>query len=227
VDDIVELFREVGLGNAAAVAEMLRFRPDLARARDRSSLSILQFARYMHQDAILETLIETGPPLDIFEAATIDRVATVRDLLWRDRSLALAYSPDGFTALHFAAYFGSTQAISALLESGALIEAVTRNFLTNMPLHAAAAGGRIESCRLLLRHGADPNAKQHAGFTPLMTAAFANNRELVELLVARNANVEVQNDEQQTAADVAASVGNMEIAARLRLGERIVDRRTA
>jgi ankyrin repeat protein len=227
VDDTIELFREVGLGNAAAVAEMLRFRPGLARARDRSSLSILQFARYMQQDTILETLIETGPPLDVFEAATIDRIATVRDLLAHDRSLALAYSPDGFTALHFAAYFGSTQAISALLESGALIEAVTRNFLMNMPLHAGAAGGRIESCRLLLRHGADPNAKQHGGFTPLMTAAFANNRELVELLVARNANVEVLNDEQKTAADVAAGVGNMEIAARLRLGERIVDRRTA
>ena len=227
MDDTAELFRKVGVGDAAGVAEMVRYVPELARARDASSLSVLQFARYMGQDAVLEQLIEAGPPLDIFEAATIDRVGALRALLDDDNSRARAYSSDGFTALHVAAHFGSLGAIRALLEAGAQIEAVTRNFLTNMPLHAAAAGGRMEACRLLLRHGADPNAKQHGGFTPLMTAAFNNSRELAEMLIARNANIEVRNDDGKTAADVAAGVGNMEIAARLRLGETIVDRATA
>ena len=117
--------------------------------------------------------------------------------------------------------------MTALLEGGANIEAVTKNFLSNMPLHAAAAGGRIEACRLLLRHGADPNAKQHGGFTPLMTAAHQNNRELAELLIVRNVNVDARNDEGKTAADVGASLGNMELSARLRLGERLVDRSTS
>ena len=224
MDDISELFRKVGVGDAAGVAEMVRYVPELARARDASSLSVLQFARYMGQDAVLEQLIEAGPPLDIFEAATIDRVGALRALLDDDNSRARAYSSDGFTALHFAAHFGSLGAIRALLEAGAHIEAVTRNFLANMPLHAAAAGGRREACRLLLRHGADPNAKQHGGFTPLMTAAFNNSRELAEMLIARNANIEVRNDDGKTAADVAAGVGNIEIAARLRLGETVVDR---
>ncbi len=224
MDDTAELFRKVGVGDAAGVAEMVRYVPELARARDASSLSVLQFARYMGQDAVLEQLIEAGPPLDIFEAATIDRVDLVRALLAGNALLATAYSSDGFTALHFAAHFGSLGAISALLEAGAHIEAVTRNFLTNMPLHAAAAGGRMDACRLLLRHGADPNAKQHGGFTPLMTAAFNNSRELAEMLIARNANIEVRNDDGKTAADVAAGIGNMELAARLRLGETVVDR---
>jgi ankyrin repeat protein len=129
--------------------------------------------------------------------------------------------------LHFAAYFGSTGAITVLLDAGASIEAVTRNFLTNMPLHAAAAGGRNAASRLLLRRGADPNARQHGGFTPLMTAAFANNRELAELLIARNVNVDLRNDDGKTAADIAAENGNVELAARLRLGERFVDRSIA
>ena len=37
----------------------------------------------MQQDAILETLIAAGPPLDIFEAAGLDRADDVRDLTRR------------------------------------------------------------------------------------------------------------------------------------------------
>ena len=223
-DDTGELFRHVGQGNHAAVQEMLHYRPELARSRDASSLSVLAFARYMAQDGILQMLLEAGPPLDIFEAATIDRVDIVRERLSSDPSLAHAHSDDGFTALHFAAYFGCLDAITALIEGGAQLEAKTVNFLKNMPLHAAAAGGRIEASKLLLRHGADPNARQHGRHTPLMKAAFANNRELAELLIARNANVEFRNEKGETAADIAAGLGNMELAARLRLGERHVER---
>lgn len=224
VDDVDELFTAVGSGKKAAVAEIVKWRPELSRVRDASTLSVLQFARYMGQREILELLVNAGPPLNVFEAATIDRADDVRSLCAADRSLALTYSEDGFTALHFAAHFGSLSAMKALLEAGANIEAVTTNFLTNMPLHAAAAGGRVEAARVLLQAGADPNAKQHGGYTALMTAAFANSRELVELLIAFNANAGLRNDEGKTAAEVAAGLGNMELAARLRLEERHVER---
>jgi ankyrin repeat protein len=223
-DEISELFQEVGAGNKARVAEVLRWKPELSRARDSSTLSVMQFARYMGHDTILNLLIDAGPPLNVFEAATIDRVERLRELLAGDPGLARAYSDDGFTALHFAAHFGSTSAMTALLDAGANIEAVTKNFLSNMPIHAAAAGGRFEACRLLLRRGADPDAKQHGGYTPLMTAAFANNRELAELFLAYNADFGARNDEGKTAADVAAGLGNMELAARLRIDQRHVVR---
>jgi ankyrin repeat protein len=226
-DDIAELFRHVGQGNNDAVREMLRYRPELARARAASSLSVLSFARYMGQDAVLVMLIAAGPPLDVFEAASIDRADLLRESLAHDAGLVHAYSSDGFTALHFAAYFGATEAVAALLDAGANIDAKTQNFLANMPLHAACAGGRIEACRMLLRRGADPNARQHGKNTPLMTAGFQNSRELTEMLIASNANVDLRNEEGKTAADVAAGMGNMELAARLRLAERVVDRRNS
>jgi ankyrin repeat protein len=222
--DVAELFREVGSGKADAVAEIIKWRPELARARDDSSLSVMQFARYMGREAVLELLVEASRPLDVFEAAMLDRADDLRALLAGDASLSRAHSDDGFTALHMAAYFGATNSVAALLSGGSNIEAVTKNFLQNMPLHAAAAGRRIEAARALLQAGADPNARQHGANTALMTAAFQNSRQLAELLIAFNANVDLRNDEGKTAADVAAGLGNMELAARLRLQERVVDR---
>jgi ankyrin repeat protein len=216
VERIDSLLNAISRGDASAVSRLLAAAPELARARDATTLPVLQFARYADQPAILQALIDAGPPLTIFEAATIDRVDRVREILAADPSQATAFSDDGFTALHFAAYFGATAAISALLDAGAGIEAVTGNFLTNMPLHAAAAGGRVASCELLLSRGANVNAKQHGGFTPLMTPCFSNNREMAELFLAHGADPNVTNDEGKTAADVAAGMGNMEIAAFLR-----------
>ena len=35
------------------------------------------------------------------------------------------------------------------------------------PLHEAAAKGKFDICKLLLKHGADPNKKNRDGHTPL------------------------------------------------------------
>jgi ankyrin repeat protein len=226
MDDILELFQGVGLGDAAAIRQMLRYRPELARARDASALSILQFARYMREDAILDLLIERGPPLDVFEAAGLERADRLRVLLAEDAKLAAAHGADGLTGLHVAASFDAMEAIASLLAAGAQIETLTRDGLAMTPLHLAVVAGRTEACRLLLRSGADPNARRHGGATPLMLAAAANNRELVEMLIARNANAEMRDDQGDTAADAATIAGHTELAARLRLGERVVDRRT-
>ena len=51
IDDIAELFRKAGQGDTRGVAEMLQFRPDLARYRTDAGLSILRFARYMEAGA--------------------------------------------------------------------------------------------------------------------------------------------------------------------------------
>jgi ankyrin repeat protein len=215
VDEVDEVFRAVARGDRAAVARLTKARPELTRARNAGTLSVLQFARYLPQREILDDLIAAGPPLDIFEAAIIDRAERVREILVSDPAQAAAYSGDGFTAMHFAAYFGSTGALQALLAGGAAIEAVTTNFLTNMPIHAAAAAG-LEACEVLLKAGANVNAAQHGGFRPLHTPAFTNNRAMAELFLAHGADAGIVNDEGQTPADVASNMGNMELAALLR-----------
>jgi ankyrin repeat protein len=216
MEAIDELFAAVAAGDAARVDALVAGDRSLARARNAATLSVLAFARYCQQRAILDALVSAGPPLDVFDAAVIDDAARVRELVAADPSLVGAYSEDGFTALHFAAYFGATDAIGALLDAGASTAAVTKNFLANMPLHAAAAGGRVQACRLLLERGADVNARQHGGYSALHSPCFVNNREMAELFLAHGADPSAAADDGKTPADVASQQGNMELAALLR-----------
>jgi uncharacterized protein len=64
-------------------------------------------------------------------------------------------------------------------------EAVARNDMQVQPLHRGAALGDVEACRLLLDAGADPNAAQHGGWTPLDEALITKNEPLAALLRAR------------------------------------------
>ncbi len=112
----------------------------------------------------------------------------MRELLAADPELAALRSSDGFTALHYAAFFGTPEAAAALLEAGADPGAVAANPMQVQPLHSAAAVDATETARLLLDAGADPNAEQQGGFKPIDAAVQNGNDELYALLVARGAD---------------------------------------
>jgi uncharacterized protein len=125
--------------------------------------------------------------LGINEAASLGRVELVRELLADDPTLATSRSSDGFTPLHYAAFFGTAEAAAALLEHGADPTAVAENEMRVQPLHSAAAVDATATARLLLDAGADPNARQEGGFRPIDAAVQSGNDELYALLVERGA----------------------------------------
>jgi ankyrin repeat protein len=128
-----------------------------------------------------------GSELDVLEAAALGDADRVRELVSGDPELADLRSPDGFTALHYAAFFGTADAARVLLEHGADPGAVAQNDMRVQPLHSAAAVDANETARLLLDAGADPNAVQEGGFRPIDAAVHNANDELYELLVDRGA----------------------------------------
>jgi ankyrin repeat protein len=55
----------------------------------------------------------------------------------------------------------------------------------------------------LIEKGADVNAQQEGGFTPLMSAAQNGNAELTKLLLTHGADRNVETDDGKTAHDFA------------------------
>lgn len=155
---------------------------------------------YANDRAGAEQLAENAE-LTIFEAAALGRARRVHELLLLEGGFVDLWSPDGFTALHLAAFFGHADVAEELLRRGADVAAVARNALAVQAIHSAAAGNHTDVARILLDHGADPNARQEGGFTPIHAAAQNGNDELYHLLVERGANPDAATDEGRTAGD--------------------------
>jgi len=81
------------------------------------------------------------------------------------------------------------------------------------PLHAAAIRNHKEIAQLLIAKGADVNAKNKYGGTPLHYAA---TKEIAELLIAKGANVNMREIDGSTPLDLAIKRKRTEIAELLR-----------
>lgn len=204
-------------GATAEIATAVEGDPKLIAARDVQGVSALLWSVYSGQplvrDYLLAELATQGVLLDVFEAATVGDVLRLQDILDLDPGAVHNFSGDGWTPLHLAAAFGTPEAVDMLLQHGAQVDAVSRNPQRNQALHAALALGRNpDTVKLLLAHGADPNATQVGGFTPLFSAAPANRRDLIDLLIDSGADAHHRSDLGKTAADFARERGHAELA---------------
>ncbi len=209
------IFEAIRAGNLEQVRGILEEDPAHAADRDSNGMSVLLLARYRANDEILEALLKAAPPFDVFEAAAYGNKEKLSDLLRGDPSLARAYSPDGFTALHLATYFGYDDAVEVLLAHGADARAVSRNPMQLTALHSAATAHRHVIAATLLKHGADPDAIQAGGFTPLHSAAHQGDTMFVDILLARGANAHIVSDDGRDAAAMAAEKNHATLAERL------------
>lgn len=205
-------------GNTADVASAIQADPSLAVWRDAQDVSALMWSVYSGQtlvrDFLIAKLTAWEMPLDIFEAAATGNEQRLQAILSETPQAAMAYSGDGWTALHLAAAFGTPLSVAALIFRGAKVDALSKNAQRNQPLHAALALGKNPSTiELLIAHGADVNAVQPGGFTAIFSAATANRVDLAELLVNHGANPLHANDQGKTPAAFARERGHEELAA--------------
>jgi ankyrin repeat protein len=204
-------FELLNAGNADGVRQALEEDSAASEARDQNGVSLLMQSLYQGRRDLAELIAGKKKSFDIFEAAALGRIERLKECV-RDANSINAYSKDGFTALHFACFFGQPEAARVLLEAGAAPDAVAANPTKVMPLHSAASARNFEAARLLLERGAPVNARQQFGWTPIHAAAQNGDRALVELLLKHGADPKQANDAGKTPAMVAREKGHIEVA---------------
>jgi len=217
MDNFQTCFELVKSGDGDGLRRTLERDPGASEARDATGVSLLMQCLYRGQRDLAELIAGKKKALDIFEAAGLGRLDQLRaciDGLPTNGSID-SLSKDGFTALHFACFFGQPEAARLLLESGAAVDVVAANATRVMALHSAASARNLEAARLLVEHGAPVNARQQGEWAPIHAAAQNGDREMVELLLKHGADAALANDAGKTAPEVAREKGHAEIVALL------------
>jgi uncharacterized protein len=210
-----DLFAAIEAGDTGGVDAILDGDPSTANARDTSGVSALMRALYRFDPGLVGSVRARAGALDVFEAAALGEVGRLREVLDGDPAAATAYSGDGFTALHFAAFFGHPEAATLLIERGAEVDAFGRGWMTGTALHSAASRLQSDVVRILLEAGANPDVRQSAGWTPLHAAAMNGDLASLELLIDAGADPAAENDEGRSIADLANESGHDATVARI------------
>ncbi len=130
-----------------------------------------------------------------------------------------AKDAQGHTPLWLAAYISNRDMVELLLRAGADIH--TTDIDGRGVLHGRAQMGKRYAhqeeitIRLLVKHGADPDAADPLGRTPLMSAVLDGSAARVKLLLSLGAKTDIKDEEGDTALDYAESAEQPDIAALL------------
>src|SRR5215831_5610594 len=107
-DNAAAFIDAIKAGEFERVKAMVSAEPTLIDARSRTGESAILTAVYHRQKEIVNLLVARGAPMDVFEASAAGEIERVERLLdsGGDTAAINAWSADGWTALHLAAFFG-------------------------------------------------------------------------------------------------------------------------
>ena len=128
-----------------------------------------------------------------------------------------AYSqsyPRGVSGLQLAAYFGLETLVLSLLDCGLDFDKVNDNYYGH-PLQAAAVGGSLNVCRLLVDKGADVNARGGRFDTALQAAADGGHALVTHFLLEHGADPNAQGGPAATSLEAASLKGHIQIVGEL------------
>jgi len=133
----------------------------------------------------LATSCRPRPPETALEqAAAGDDAAGIRQLVAQGAD-PNAFDSQGGTALMSASRGGHAAAVEALVTSGARTDLVDHRTTGWTALMHAVHKRQHQAARVLLDHGADPNARTRGGVTALIMASAYGDTEMVRLLLDR------------------------------------------
>ena len=153
--------------------------------------------------------VDMGHWTPLMYAAWTDSADLVKTFVAKGAKLEAGDS-EGLTPLGIAAQNHKVKALDALLEAGADVSRpVGKGDYT--PLMLAAIGGAADVAELLIKHGANVNAKNAGGVTPLMVVAANNAVKVGTLLLKSGADPAARSDDGRTALTIAKSSNSGEM----------------
>jgi ankyrin repeat protein len=215
--DTKELFALADADDAMALATAFAGAPESFRLRNEAGETLYLYCVFRGKTKCAELLKARGNQ-SLHEAALAGDAERVGALAKAGPWSVDTLSPDGWTALHLAAFLGQGAAIARLLESGASAQIFSRAMEQNLPIHAAAAGRRIDTATYekLIAATGDANVLQKQGYTALMIAAANGFADAIDVLLAAGADKSIKTPDGKTAADIAKERGHEALAERLR-----------
>ncbi|MBI3804400.1 MAG: ankyrin repeat domain-containing protein [Nitrospirae bacterium] len=214
-----EFLESIKKGDLAKVKCLLDETPMLLHAAGEVVSPLLSALYHRHQK-IVAFFLSQNVQLNLFEAAAVGDSKRMAELIETAPDRLHAVSPDGFSLLGLAAFFGHPKVAGYLIEKGADVDAPSRNAARVRPLHSALAHRDPEVsfavAQRLIEGGADVNATQAGGWTPLHQAAVHGQVGLATLLLDRGADINAAADNGKTPLALAISGKQKELAVLLR-----------
>ena len=177
------------------------------------NIPLLEYAakywgHHMKDSRATETI---GPAVDLLQDKSL--LASTWQIMHIPNARYPNYSqtyPQWASGLQLAAYFDLVGLVHRLVDCG--IDMEIQDDYYGRPLHAAAAGGSLNVCRLLVLKGVDVNARGGRLDSALQAAAFAGHDEVVQFLLDVNADPNAQGGLYVTPLQAASPKGHSHIA---------------
>jgi len=209
-----KLFDSINKTDIPALQLLLQENPEYLAQTNSASITPLLYSLYTGKPEIATIIYATGYSFTLHECVAMNDIDRVKKLIDENPSSVNSLSPDGWTALHLAAFFGHRELVNLLLGKGATIDAPSRSSASygNSPLQAAIAMSHYEVVKLLIERGANVNfVQQPGGLTPLHIAASRNDVNIVRLLIDNGADKQAMTDDGKKPVDIAKERNNTEI----------------
>ena len=190
----------------------------LANALQCAVDAVCNFARFVVNESRTRLTPPPPPPPPLGICGSIAAAARIFGLVLLTAAGALAGANDALAQtscpnFHESARDGDLAGVRCNLDSGADVNLEDRVIDSNndAPLHFAAQNGHLNVVSLLLKRGANVNAKNRDSSAPLHLAAFEGHAEIASTLLAEGADADPPDNLGTTPLHWAASRNNLDV----------------